>query len=1158
MTRDSMHFRSIEIRRMPGFPRGGLKVVDLCPGVNVIYGPNASGKTTLGRAIQQLLRPKDRISPRASLTASLEKDGTALALEYDMGSLRCQRREDGSPTDYPNLAPPEIGSRHVLALHDLVHSSSEGKAAGENNQLAGEIVRELAGGYDVAEAKQSLGYRETPTGRSKAARELETARGAVRQAMAGQEELLARQQSLSGLRGDKDRAEGARARLSVLDKALEHAAARAEVERCRLRVEGFPKGIEKTTEHDVEQLDRLQQTINEAENRRRDEEGKLTGARQARQTCDLPEEGVPAHAVEALRKKCQRLDKLSEDVRRERGNLDRAVAQADEARRRIGPEVSVEQANGLDSTTVEELFTFARGAEKLRAGHEAKRTLADWLGTDPSPEDATSLGDGIRLLWEWIAAHKAASARSKTQRRAFSLMGILAAVIAILMAIVAHWSWPLWLAVAAGWLAWAFWPRNGAERTDEIRRKYENLGLDAPADWDDDGVERHENELQRRRAESKLRQEKALRWSSLQERLGELEEEQQQFDGQRGAWIERLGIDTDAPESELALLADNIRRLAQAQHDAVAAQSDLDGADEAYRALLREINGELAPLGFEPGDDIETVGASVEALNRRRESHEAAVRQVADAGNALDRLAEDGRKAREELAALFHRAGLTPDEEPKLRQWAGIRHEYDEATRKMRNAQDNLQSLRQVLADHADLIERSAEELEQEKRQRAEQADQLTRISEEIGAIGQDVDRARRSTDLESRLAAQRQCEDALGQQRQQDYNALLGNVLADHIAHHEQEAELPAVLRRARELFAKITHGRYELRVDQGSPPEFRALETAGRVGLALEELSSGTRLQLLLAVRVAFVERQEQGVKVPLILDETLGNSDERRAREIIDAVIEICRDGRQVFYFTAQHDEVGKWRELLRSYDDVPSHEIDLAEVRQFSHTERVPPIEFEAPEPVTVPPPEGADWLAYRRRLNVPPIDPRGSAGEVHLWYLIDDVSTLYRLLKGGANKWGQFRALVSYHQIEGISRDSDVYRRAEAAAELIAAASGHWRTGRGSPVDRQSLADSGAVSDTYLDRVCDLAGELSGDAKALIDALRAGGVKGFRTDKRKELAEYLAAEGYIDEDDVLTGEQIREQTRMAAFSAIDTGLITPERFERLVAAVCATS
>ena len=61
--------------------------------------------------------------------------------------------------------------------------------------------------------------------------------------------------------------------------------------------------------------------------------------------------------------------------------------------------------------------------------------------------------------------------------------------------------------------------------------------------------------------------------------------------------------------------------------------------------------------------------------------------------------------------------------------------------------------------------------------------------------------------------------------------------------------------------------------------------------------------------AVRVAFLE-QDESARLPLLLDETLGTSDDGRAGAIIDSVIEIAREGRQVFYFTAQHDEVGKW--------------------------------------------------------------------------------------------------------------------------------------------------------------------------------------------------------------------------------------------------------
>src|SRR5690606_37194719 len=107
--------------------------------------------------------------------------------------------------------------------------------------------------------------------------------------------------------------------------------------------------------------------------------------------------------------------------------------------------------------------------------------------------------------------------------------------------------------------------------------------------------------------------------------------------------------------------------------------------------------------------------------------------------------------------------------------------------------------------------------------------------------------------------------------------------------------------------------HGRYELRLDQQDEPEFTAFDEVDRLERRLEELSSGTRVQLLLAVRVAFVEQQEQGVMLPLLLDEVLGNSDDERARAIMAAAVELAREGRQVFYFTAQADEVVRWGAL-----------------------------------------------------------------------------------------------------------------------------------------------------------------------------------------------------------------------------------------------------
>ncbi|MFH1924061.1 MAG: hypothetical protein ABIP48_29760, partial [Planctomycetota bacterium] len=196
----------------------------------------------------------------------------------------------------------------------------------------------------------------------------------------------------------------------------------------------------------------------------------------------------------------------------------------------------------------------------------------------------------------------------------------------------------------------------------------------------------------------------------------------------------------------------------------------------------------------------------------------------------------------------------------------------------------------------------------------------------------------------------------------------------------------------------------------------------------------------------------------------------------------------------------------------------------------------------------------DWLAYGRLLEAPPFDPQRELGGAHLWYLIDDLPTLYRLLKHGVNRWGQLKALADYGHDDSLSAASETYRRAEAAARTLESASRHWRIGRGAPVDRQVLSDSKAVSEKFLDRVSDLATACAGDARALIAALEAGKISGFRTEKRNELRGHLIDQGYLDEHDPLTPDEIRERVRPAVFSDMEAGLISPERFERLLGIV----
>lgn len=1145
MTTPDLSFQSIEIRQMPGFPQGGLSLKKLCPGVNIVYGPNASGKTTLGKAISSLLKQSSDARDRDSLRGCIELHGTSISIDRDFGYIKCQNLTDGSEIDRPHLAPADMGNSYVLALHDLVNSARD-------HDLAKAIGRELAGGYDVAEASQELEFQEKASGKGKRSKAHIAARSSRRDAEQEQQQLIQQQQKLVQLQADKQQAMEAASRLQLLEKTSAYLDSRERFEETQRRVATFADGMAKITGQEIKELDQLKDSIEKKENQQREEQRKITAAQQVLTRCNLPEEGVSVELIGVLRKKSRRLSSSRDAIQRAQHDLSESQQNLVAIKRSLGPDASAERTRTIDTSVVEKLFKHLQRVEAFRARKATARTLSEWLETEESSDNPAALREAVLLLHQWVAVNRAAS----TDDRKGHLLKLIAAGVvlssSLLLGFFVHPSWYGLAPIAIGLLGWAFWPTAGVEQTGDIQSQYDNLQVGSPRDWTEEGVREQLRDLQQRCDAATLEQERRIKWGNLAEELQQLRQEEEAMEEKRQKLIQHLGIDTD--EATLSMLAANLERLQSAQQQFAVHQDAVERAQQEFAEFLNAINDLLSPFGMNTTDDPDVIAEQIEDLSQRQRQYASATQSIEDSKNNVNRLDEDIRDHRARLLDVYRSAGLTPEQETTLRLYTGQKADYDEALNDQRVAQAAYQTARTALTDRPELLELSREALHSEQQRCREQADQLSPISTQIGGIENAIATAREGDELEVALAYELACADELREQRNRDCDLVIGNVLANFIDRQESATELPVVLRRARELFSRITHGRYELHVPTGEKPEFRAVETAGRVGLGLDQLSSGTRLQLLLAARLAFVERQEQGVKLPLVFDETLGNSDERRATEIIDAAIEICRQGRQVFYFTAQYDEVAKWKELLKDSQNLEYKIVDLAEERQFSESERIPFIEYERPKPVEVPAPEGCDWIAYGQLLRVPRLKPETEISDCHLWYLIDDPSTLHQLLKKGINKWGQLQSLVSIHRVEGMTPESENMLKAKARERLLRAVLKSWNIGRGRTVDRQILMDSGAISETYLDRVSELAAEMHGEGKAIIRALEASEVRGFRTDKRQELEEFLVESGYIDERETLTPQQIQDEARLAVYADLEKGLIDQREFQVLVSTV----
>jgi uncharacterized protein YhaN len=138
----------------------------------------------------------------------------------------------------------------------------------------------------------------------------------------------------------------------------------------------------------------------------------------------------------------------------------------------------------------------------------------------------------------------------------------------------------------------------------------------------------------------------------------------------------------------------------------------------------------------------------------------------------------------------------------------------------------------------------------------------------------------------------------------------LAASLLKRTTERYRQKHQGP-LLERAGQLFKRMTLGSFEtLRTAYGidEDPVIVGVRPDGK-DLPVEGMSCGTAEQLYLALRLACLEaRADGGLSLPLLLDDTLLDSDDARSR----AVVDVCRDlgsKMQILLFT-HHRSLLDW--------------------------------------------------------------------------------------------------------------------------------------------------------------------------------------------------------------------------------------------------------
>ncbi len=1199
----SLTFERIEIRRAPGFERRGFRLEEISPGINLVLGPQAAGKSTVARFVEWLLWPSGRSWRERSVAARVRLGGEVWEVDADHGRPRYQR--DGQPEERLPTPGSDLADRYSLSLHDLLQAGADDRA------FAHLIAREIAGGFDLQRALDAVGAQERGRRLRNPVRDLEEAHGAVRSAREEQAELDRRQRQLDRLRDALSEAESADRRKEEIERVLEVRLRRERLEVETRALEALPDALEhlgggegETLQNLDTEIADLERDLAETETRARRAEGELARAA-------LPAGGLPPALLETLRRRHEALGKLASRIaesdsvlaglRRRRDDaaarlgrrgVEDELKEADpreagpsgtrpsEARRggagpaeplRDEPAPGASRLRAFGGAGWEAFTDFAERSERWRArsahlSEELERLGRPAEGADGErPEEAEILRQGIGRLRRWL--------RSGSGGRRGAAVGLVAALaLAAGAAAAALTVDPRgWFLAAFGGLlaAWAVVEigragsaRHGAER------EYRGLGLEEPERWQPEPVEALLRGLETRLHDTLAAMERAARRARLSERRRRLEAEGEELRALRAELLERAGVApklvADLDAAPLAAFVGDLGAWREADAEVRDREARLDRWRAEGDDILRQAAEALRPFGGEPPRDADALGGLLDDLEAR-ERVRAAAQEVLDtalgAGGRVEGLRRKLDTVRKKREDLFETLGLPPGDRAGLRRLLDELPAYREQVERVRDARAALDERQGDLPDEerlGDLLDRPEAELRALRDELAERAAGGVDLRREIDVTEDRIEQARARHAVEDALVRLDAAREGLRAERERDADGVVADELGRWLREQLSGRRRPAVMERAALLFRRFTRGRFTLIDPTGDAPELRALETGSGLGRALSELSSGTRLQLLLAVRLGFIEDQERGTRLPLVLDETLANSDDWAADAIIAAVLDLARAGRQVFYFTAQRDEIAKWRDALEEGDGPDWTLLDLARIRSLEERRDRPFRAVATARHEPPPSPAGMSPVEYARALGVPGLDPRAGVGAVHLWYLVEGLEPLRALLARDLVRWGQLDALgeaPARELLAGAGAPADAWDRVVARARCLDTLFDGWRIGRGEPVDREVLRSSGAVAEeTFLDPVSSLAADLDGAAGALLAALRERSddrAKGFRAQKAADLEAFLLDSGHLDPRPVLVRAALRDRALGALGPEIAAGSLRASTIDRFL-------
>lgn len=997
-----MKLRHLNVHRMPGFTLQGFNLRELSAGINVIWGPNGSGKTTACIAIRHLLWPNHCADPsRIDLSSIWTSDGKDLEISLE-GSTH--RADTGLPLAEVQKIQPYL---YTIAIDDLFQATDE--------EFAAAIAREIRGGYDVLALQAALAVPpRLGENEYKALLKQDDELAAV---VRSQQAVYEKEKMLAALEEKIVEAQAAGKKLSLVKASLAIKERQEEYDGLIKKIASFPAGIQHVRTEDRKRLEEFQ-------TRRRELQKALAL---------LPERSGALAEPDLCQGLLQEIRLLDAKIE----SLEQARVEAEQQRLFYCGNLGLPPEK-LEALDLGGLDTILPSIEKIHTARLRQKECEAKLALLESRREAAPFD--LR--------------RFSTPLSLCSLFGMAAATA------IAYFFAPLPIAIGSAAAACLVVLGIGLskDKRDEKKEELEHYLLNAKRE-----VVQLQNEV--------------------------------------AAFLENVQIEK---LPDYSLVGNFLQQLKSAQEHSL--------TEKKKEALLLPLLEKREALARR----IETLLGCKFSLLPEMEHALLALRKRLQEKEERERIVREMAHIQEKLSELLSRCSC--QQEAELLERHALLASFAEAVEKKAKLEGNIAELKRQLESAPELIGEERTALEQKRKDLEEQEAGYRSFITEKAGIEKDIENAKKGRDLEEKRQARQIAADNLEAKKVEFRTKVLGHFLLEEIEESFKKETRPDALKNADAYFRRFTHSAYAIDSigDEAGKPCFLAYDCKQSSVKKVHELSRGTRLQLLLAIRLGFIAAIEKKSKLlPIVLDEAAAHADDERWHAIADVLIQEAKEGRQILYFTCQQFAKEAWGQIA---EEVSFHDLAKAQER----IPYFPPV----PQSRVVAPSEDEPLSAYCQRIDHPGLNFSLPVSAQAIGHFVGTSRDLHTLLKAGIATYGQVQKMHENKSLYPfLAHPSTTIAKGTLLEKFLDA----YRIGRPPSVERGDLEEAlqkGIVSETFFTAICDLAQEKKGRGDQILEALQEKKIKGFRANKIEELRASFLERGKLDTRPSLGPEELR--------------------------------